>query len=480
MHAFHHKQMVYNLWTVLLFFFQCPELSAHVRLHDVADRITTVDLTGPGMDVTPWYDANGNVTQMVQVVETHAGAISFTNRYEYDFDNRLVAVVSPVLVAQYVYDGLGNLLQITEAGTVRRFVRDQADALARPIQELTGSNSLERSYVWANGSMIAQVESGGTVQYAHFNELGHLLALTDGSGNVTDEFSYHPYGRLVARTGTSETRFGYMAASGVMRSGYDLYLARHRAYSGNLMRFLGRDPAGLAGGANLYLYAGGNPVLLIDPSGLCAETCHPGYISSPSVRREQEIASSWGASIGFGGTMSPDMMRSVSLDWALTIPTAAGGLLDDAVRSVIGAVRGGGSVIARGTDIFETGVNVTPRSVANQYQSIGSGGRTFVTEPNAVEAIVGPLQGNRISISTQQARQLENALGLTPNSLESRNIVSIVDNIPGRSPGSPISGNSLFQGGGAGLPGGSSELTIQGNPSSGGQGVRQIILEVGH
>jgi len=346
--------------------------SEQAHQHDAADRITDVDHSGPGMDVTPWYDANGNVTQMVQVVQTQAGSISFTNRYEYDFDNRLVAVVSPVLVAQYVYDGLGNLLQITEAGSVRRFVRDRADGLTRPLAEMSASNTLVRSYLWANGALIAQVEAGGSVRYAHFNELGHLLALSTTNGVVTDQFSYHPYGRLVARTGTTETRFGYMAASGVMRSGYDLYLTRHRAYSGNLMRFLGRDPAGLAGGWNLYIYASGNPALLIDPSGLCAETFHPGYISSPSDRREQEIASSWGTSIGFGGTMSPDMMRSVSLDWALTIPTAAaGGLIDDAVRSVIGAVRGGGSVISR--EAANIGAIIPDREIAN-----------FIGRPNQI------------------------------------------------------------------------------------------------
>ncbi|MDZ4815607.1 MAG: hypothetical protein SGI71_05020, partial [Verrucomicrobiota bacterium] len=130
------------------------------------------------------------------------------------------------------------------------------------------------------------------------------------------------------------------------------------------------------------------------------------------------------------------------------------------------------------TTAFQTGVNITPRSVANNYRTIGRGGRTFVTESSAVECILGPLKGNRISITGQQARQLENALGLNPNSLEARNILSIVDNVPGRVPRVPTSGNSLFQGAGAGLPGGGAELTIQGIPSAGGQGIRQIILEV--
>ncbi|MBN2685712.1 MAG: hypothetical protein JXR40_10560, partial [Pontiellaceae bacterium] len=170
----------------------------------------------------------------------------------------------------------------------------------------------------------------------------------------------------------------------------------------------------------------------------------------------------------------------------LTIATLGAGFADDAgtvgrignmTRKLDAALPD--EVVPRG-GIFQTGVNVTPRSVANEFRTIGSGGRTFVTEPSAVENIVGSLNQSQIKISAQQARMLENALGLNANSLEVRNIISVIDDIPSRSPGSPITGNSLFQGRGAGLPGGGSELTIQGIPSAGGSGIRQIILEVGN
>jgi len=67
---------------------------------------------------------------------------------------------------------------------------------------------------------------------------------------------------------------------------------------------------------------------------------------------------------------------------------------------------------------------------------------------------------------------------LRKNSLESRNIISIIDNIVDRAPGSPTVGNKRFLGGGKGLPRGAPELTISGINSAGGVGVRQIILEV--
>ena len=46
-----------------------------------------------------------------------------------------------------------------------------------------------------------------------------------------------------------------------------LYYVRARYYDPDLGRFLSRDPLGYAAGANLYLYAGGNPAVHTDPDG---------------------------------------------------------------------------------------------------------------------------------------------------------------------------------------------------------------------
>ncbi|MBL0349608.1 MAG: hypothetical protein IPP68_04445 [Elusimicrobia bacterium] len=125
-----------------------------------------------------------------------------------------------------------------------------------------------------------------------------------------------------------------------------------------------------------------------------------------------------------------------------------------------------------------SGVNITPRSSAVKYETIGSGHRTFLTDLKAVEGVVGPLTGDRIKITKSQARLLEKEIGLNRNYLEPRNIIYIVDDINARAPASPIKGNNYFQGGNKGLPGGGPEITIHGIPSVGGRNVRQIILEV--
>jgi hypothetical protein len=50
-------------------------------------------------------------------------------------------------------------------------------------------------------------ETNGTYAAYHFDSRGSTVALTDGSGNVTDSFSYGPYGELNNHTGSSTTPF---------------------------------------------------------------------------------------------------------------------------------------------------------------------------------------------------------------------------------------------------------------------------------
>ena len=256
--------------------------AAQTRTHDAADRITDLTQSGPGMTNTPYFDAAGNVTQMVVT----AGGQTYAARYGYDFNNRLTAVTrlrsapdgaaATTSVVQLEYDGQGLLLRITEDGNVRRLVRDRADQLARPLVEMGATTNAVRWFAWANGKLLAQVESNGAIRVAHSDELGKILALTDENGALSDEYAYQPYGRLIAHSGTNDLPFAFMGDYGVWNAGNGLYLTRHRAYDANLMRFLQPDPIGIEGGRNLYSYADGNPLFWLDPLGL---TYYSNYIS---------------------------------------------------------------------------------------------------------------------------------------------------------------------------------------------------------
>lgn len=152
------------------------------------------------------------------------------------------------------------------------------------------------------------------------------------------------------------------------------------------------------------------------------------------------------------------------------LPTTSGSRTSVAIGNATNSANAG---------VFDTGANITPMSTANQYRYIGQNG-TFVTPTSSIESIVGPISptATEITITQAQATALESSLGLKPGSLESSNLLSIVNNVASSAPRSPLSGNNFFLGGGQGLPGGGSELVIDSIPSAGGQGIRQITVKV--
>ena len=276
--------------------------AAQTRTHDAADRITGLTQSGPGVTNLPAFDAAGNVTQLVVTAKGQ----TFTTRYGYDFNSRLTGFTRlrnapdgatvTTAVTQLEYDGQGLLLRITEDGNVRRLVRDRTEALARPLMEMGATTNAVRWFVWANGKLLAQVASNGTIRVAHSDELGKILALTDNNGALTDEYAYQPYGRLIAHSGTNDLPFAFMGDYGVWNVGHGLYLTRHRAIDANLMRFLQPDPISLEGGYNLYAYAEGNPNTFMDFLGLQVASGPVVFIPTPygvSMQNLGSVRSSW-------------------------------------------------------------------------------------------------------------------------------------------------------------------------------------------
>ena len=64
--------------------------------------------------------------------------------------------------------------------------------------------------------------------------------------------------------------FTYVGQYGVFQESDNLYYMRARYYDATVGRFISEDPTGFDGGdVNLYAYVAGNPIMLIDPLGLC-------------------------------------------------------------------------------------------------------------------------------------------------------------------------------------------------------------------
>ena len=234
---------------------------------DAADRIlsSTVELeNGATRTETFSYDRNDAMVRAVSGSDIVA--------FRYNADGTLAGFSPNSAETGFAYDAFGN--RLIANGHV--WIPDQNDALKRPLLEYDLSGNLVRSYIWSAGMLLGYVDAEGTLTVAHVDEMGGIAALSRTDGTIIHTAMYGPHGQDWGRTGTNPTPFAWLGGFGVQKLPQDtflgdLYLTRHRLYAPAQQRFLSSDPMGLAGGLNLFAYGNGNPLVYIDPLGLCGE-----------------------------------------------------------------------------------------------------------------------------------------------------------------------------------------------------------------
>jgi RHS repeat-associated protein len=116
------------------------------------------------------------------------------------------------------------------------------------------------------GGTLNSMTTGGKSYYYLSDALGSVIALADETGTKVNSYSYSPRG--VIRAATSETVPQPHQFAGGYQDPTGLYHFEARYYDPNIGRFNSPDPSGQE--KNPYLYAEGDPVNRIDPSGLAA------------------------------------------------------------------------------------------------------------------------------------------------------------------------------------------------------------------
>jgi RHS repeat-associated protein len=187
--------------------------------------------------------------------------------YTWDSRNRLSSIVDAAGVrTAFKYDAWRNLIEIdrTSGGvtTSQKFVFDYltnavslTDPAGLPVSVLTGT-SLD--------SHFASVDSSGNASFEISDPSGSTTGTTNGAGSVASSASYEPYGQT---TSSPPATFPFGFTGRVPVTGNILYF-RARFFDSASGRFLSEDPADFAGGtANLYAYAGDNPLANFDPDG---------------------------------------------------------------------------------------------------------------------------------------------------------------------------------------------------------------------
>jgi RHS repeat-associated protein len=128
-------------------------------------------------------------------------------------------------------------------------------------------------FVFHKDSRVGAAGSTGTLFY-HFDHLGSVILVTGSGGAMVQEVAYRAFGAVAFHTASDAPRFAFLGNEEDQETG--LVYCQSRYYDPRLGRFVSPDlllllhpetalesPCSL----NLYLYAGNNPVKLVDKEG---------------------------------------------------------------------------------------------------------------------------------------------------------------------------------------------------------------------
>ena len=198
------------------------------------------------------YDANGNTTLSAGV---NSG---------YDFENHLIQKGAVIIV----YDGDGNRVTETVGGVTTGYLVDTVNptGYAQVVDELQ-SGAVTRTYSYGL-ERISEKQSAVTSFYGYDGH-GSVRQLFNSSGTITDRYDYDAFGNLINSTGSTPNN--YLFAGEQYDPALGLYYNRARYLNTATGRFWSmdtedgqdRDPLSL----HKYLYAEGNPVDNLDPTG---------------------------------------------------------------------------------------------------------------------------------------------------------------------------------------------------------------------
>ena len=208
-------------------------------------------LTGPR--VSNAYDEYGN--------RKSSGTWSYT----WDLENRLVKATRAGVSVSFKYDALGRRIGKTfEIFKFKRstyYLYDEQNIVAEYVNGKLGNQYLPGD---DTDEHLAVIE--GAANYFYIADgLGSVSRITDSNKNVVQSYRLDTFGKIVSATGSVEQPYLFTGREFDRETG--LYYYRARYYDPEVGRFISRDPIGLNGGVNLYLYAESNPVNNTDPYG---------------------------------------------------------------------------------------------------------------------------------------------------------------------------------------------------------------------
>jgi len=253
------------------------DYSAAYSYDEVGNRIQSII---DGVTTAYSYDANDRLTQQGGVTYsydnqgntlTEAEDSLTTKAYSYNSQQEVVQVITDDGTAQtttafnYGPDGIRTGKE--EGGNATHFTIDHNRDYAQVLREDTPTDSVLYTY---GDDLLSQDRSGNsTANFYLYDGLGSTRALADSSGALTDTYDYEAFGTLLKSDGLTDNDYRYTGEQ--FDTPLSQYYLRARYYNQGIGRFtqmdtfqgVAVDPVTL----HKYLYAGNDPVLMVDPGG---------------------------------------------------------------------------------------------------------------------------------------------------------------------------------------------------------------------
>jgi len=235
-------------------------------------------LTETTMPATFGYDNNGNMTSRV--------TDGVTTTFTYDYESRLISQTTDGNTVEHVYDGQGSRIARIENSVETRYILDRGRGMSHVLCETNDSGEIIAYYIHGS-QIVGRIAADNSVRYYHTNHIGGVIALTNETETITDRYAYTPFGIPSGREGSTPNPFTYIGGLGVMAEADGLYFMRARFYDPVTGRFLQTDPVEgtLRNPQSLhwYVYCLNNPIMRIDPKGLCGDKSNQWVLFYPEI-----------------------------------------------------------------------------------------------------------------------------------------------------------------------------------------------------